>query len=250
MTRMSVAYSLVLAAAACLSSSALAQNAPEWSHKKFSLEFPGGRLDEFIEHLQAQTPELNVVVAEDVQSVHVQSFRLQNVTVVDVLDTLDELLEPQIEIGPVSGRLESTTPIILIAGNPARQRTAAFSTRSIIVKDGAPTVLEAIEFAIESLPDNDRRPSPKVRTHEATGIMIVTADEEQLRIISQVVELLGGESRLSFGAASGDPYGSSGSSLFGSASSTGRPSQMETSSEGMPNFSEKRAIESVLRGKR
>lgn len=191
-------------ATACLPALLQAQQpggsaAPAWATKQFNFEFTGGTLGEYVAALRLQTPELNVVVAEDVQDLRVQPLTLHNVVAPAALSTIDELLEPQIEIAPVAGPVEATTPIILVRRKGSPLQTAAFSV-AFAKAEGAPNVMEAIEFAVEALPNHEQRPAPKLRLHDATGIMIVTADQEQLRLIAQVVELLGGESRLSLGA--------------------------------------------------
>ena len=186
--------------------------APEWGKQKISVDFAGGTIETFVETLREQVPDMNVVVAEEVKDLPVQPLRLNNVVIPAVLETLEELLRPQIDIGPVGGgRDADQTPVLLIRRDTSRRQTAAFGTKRMPKENVGNELMQSIEFAIESLPNADHRVPPNVRVHGGSGIVIVTADQDQLRLISQVIVLLGGESRVTFGSMApgypGDMYG-------------------------------------------
>ncbi|MCA9030968.1 MAG: hypothetical protein KDA66_09180, partial [Planctomycetaceae bacterium] len=118
----------------------------QWATREFDLEFPGGPLESLIEQIHEQVPELNVIVEEEARNIEVQSLKFHNIVVASVLEAIEELLEPAIDVGPSNGPIEATPPVILIRVKRGQMRTAAFATKNISEDKNGDTLRELIEF--------------------------------------------------------------------------------------------------------
>jgi hypothetical protein len=179
---------------------------PMWANQSFSVDYEGGPLDDFVGRLEQQLPGLNLIVHTQAKDIAVQPLSLKNVNAMVAISALQELLEPRIEVFEVKGP-SSESKVMILRPRQVPLRTTAFHLGEQ-PNGGAAKTLEVIEFSITSLPDADKRTKPKVKLHEPSGILLVTADKEQLSLIGKVIGMLGGTGSSGGGEAlfNGGPY--------------------------------------------
>lgn len=180
---------LSLGAAVCAQPGADAR--PESADPTFSLDYPGGKLDSFVAQLEKQVPGLNLIVHSQAKGIEVQPLSLKNVNVTVAISAIQELLEPRIEVFEIKGP-PGKSKVRILRPRQIPVRTTAFHLGPDQQNGGATKALDVIEFSITSLPNADRRTKPKVKLHEPSGILLVTADDEQLSLIGKVIGMLGG----------------------------------------------------------
>ena len=180
---------IVPAATAQLTAAPPAVEAPRAS--RVDIDFPGGSLGDYIELLRDICPTINIVATEKATEIPLQAVRLKNVNPENAIYIVDQLLGNQIDVDGRGGN----DPIVVIRGREGPAAvvfTKIVSIRNLIAGENSVPVdqmLAVIEAAL-TLDESAVRPTPIIRIHKETGMLMVKAHELELQTIFNVIEEL------------------------------------------------------------
>lgn len=165
--------------------------------KRISGEFEQVQVSEIIQHLRETFPDINFVLAPPAGSLTV-TMHMRNVTLEGMLQALvlaanEEILCEQME----------ENLFLIRPAERVRQKAhlMAFNLAPYLqgrTEEEIPEALQALEELLQiswqmlEHADENRRgiPHPQLKIHEKTSLLLVVGREEQLEVISQVIQAL------------------------------------------------------------
>lgn len=168
------------------------------------LSFPGGTVTDYVAALRKATPDANVVIAPGAGEATVPAVTLRHVTVPAALDVLRGRVRTgagvavEIEIVHVPSYSTDERPTYAVRAHEAggaagpRASTHVWTVSALLGADlTSRTLLSAIETALDVVGGS----KPDVRFHEDTGLLIARGNEEQIDVITSVIDELQGARR-------------------------------------------------------
>lgn len=168
--------------------------------KLVSLDFPGGTLGEFVQHLQRAAGIVNVLLVDDARAWPVPPIRVSKVQVAQALKAVEQATwteDGKIDLRPSNGRGEPIWTIRVErrtkkAPPPDEQVLVVSLTELTQPAPGDPadapvtlrpeTVLTAIEAG-----SKDFVGVPELRFHRESGLLFVKGDVQQLSLVREVM---------------------------------------------------------------
>ncbi len=169
----------------------------------FSLKFSGGNAAEYIQTIQHQVPQANIVIMPDVDKIQIPPLKLTSVN----LDTALSLLNDQIgednnyrySIESYDARTDRiSNPVFVVRtvkkriggfGNQSREITSkVWAVDPLLKVLSSDDILAAIDVALPL--SVDEKPDVEIRFHKETGLLIARGGEQELRMIDQLLSQL------------------------------------------------------------
>lgn len=167
---------------------------PEYAAtKKVTMQFVDVPVTDFVEFLQEQAPELNILIRSDVQDVLLPRLILRNVTVDTALRSLEEL-----SLNALIVQLDDSEEYYIIGPNPDRmiQSVEVLNVSRFLMDTKTQSIspekkehlMSAIEAGQKMLASSSG--SIKISLHPTTGLLFVKGSFEETNLVIQIVDEL------------------------------------------------------------
>lgn len=181
---------------------------PPEVEQTFSIAFPGGTPSDLMHHLSEAIGTVpNVIIAPSMQNVELPEFSLQNVTLADVFQALNNLgdankkgswqlsgsNEPIWVLNPNQqqnsyGMLQSIDPLTGQPINRAEKNCFIFPVSSVLTEFTIEDITTAVQTAWTMM---GNEAGAEIKFHKDTELLIAVGNHRQLEVIQQVLKSLG-----------------------------------------------------------
>jgi len=165
----------------------------------FNIDFPGGTPDELVQRIAKDSgTKPNVIIPDHVANMRLPKFKLENVNTQQVFEALnmvgDEKGAQQFRWVNEGGKADPN-PVWILYKAPARQTTEACQVTfigNLLESFQLEDINAAIRTAWEMLGQSS---SPALKFHKETKLLIAKGNEQELKLVQEVLK------SLEFGAA-------------------------------------------------